>query len=340
MRVGVEALECHKIIVSVIMPIRNEEKYIERCIETLLKQDFPKKNLEIILVDGCSNDQTKTIIERYINNYPSLIKLIDNPNKTVQYALNIGINAAQGVYIVRLDAHSEYSNDYISKCVYYLEKTGAINVGGPMIAKGRTQIQKIIAASYHSAFALGGGRFHVENFEGFADTVYLGAFQRANIIKLGMYDERFPRSEDDELNYRIKKNGGTIYITKDIKSVYYPRDSFKKLFFQYFEYGFWKVAVIKKHRIPARITHLIPGAFVLFNIVSIPLLFLSSPIALLYSVVMGIYVLLGLYYSITNKYIAGSYNRLLLFLTHLLLHFSYGIGFISGIYKIKRFKLD
>ena len=268
--------------VSVIIPILNEEKYIEKCIMSVLNQDFPIENLELILIDGMSDDKTVQIIKEYMEKY-KFIKLIFNPEKTVQYALNAGIKAACGEIIVRMDAHSEYAEDYVSKCVQYLKNTDAINVGGPMIAVGKGGLQNVIAAAYHSKFALGGGKNHEEGYEGYADTVFLGAFKREDILKLGMYDERLPRSEDDDLNFRIIESGEKIYITPEIKSRYYPRGSYKSLFKQYYEYGLWKVAVIKKHKKPARISHLVPMMFVAFLLLCLiaPLKF-TFPVLLLY----------------------------------------------------------
>lgn len=319
-----------EIIVSIVMPILNEESYIGECIATLLKQDYPMKNREIILVDGNSNDRTCEIIKRYMQTY-SNIKLLANPNKTVPYAMNIGIRAARGRYIVRLDAHSKYADDYVTKCIEYLEKTGADNVGGPMIAQGKNNMQKIIAASYSSPFALGGGKFHEENYEGEVDTVYLGAFKKSTLFKVGLFDEKFTRNQDDELNYRIIKNGGKIFMTPQIKSVYYPRNSLTKLFSQYFQYGEWKIAVIRKLGKPARCTHLIPGAFIIFNMLGIMISFFSNVILTAYLAVFSIYVLLGIYFSFTNKYIDGFANKICLFWVHIVLHTSYGLGFIKGL---------
>lgn len=318
--------------VSVIIPIRNEEKYIERCINSILQQDYPRENMELILIDGCSEDKTVDIIKNFICTY-DFIKLYNNLHKTVQCALNIGIKNAQGVYIVRMDAHSEYADDYVSKCIEYLEKTGADNVGGPMIAKGKTRIQKVIAAAYHSQFAMGGGKFHEENYEGYADTVYLGAFKKETLIKINMYDDRFPKSEDDDLNFRIIENGGKVYITPKIKSVYYPRSSYKDLFTQYFEYGLWKVAVIKKHKKPARISHLIPVTFVFFIILFSMLSVFNSFARTILIFVMTIYFCLNLYFSLKNKHIKIFYDKLRLVWVHFVLHISYGLGFLFGIFK-------
>ena len=325
-------MEEKEIIVSIVIPILNEEKYIDKCIESILSQDYPKEHMEAVLVDGESQDRTVEIINTYIEKYP-FIKILNNPQKTVQYALNIGIKGACGKYIVRMDAHAEYAEDYVSKCIEYLEKTKANNVGGPMIAKGKNDIQKVVAAAYHSPFALGGGKFHIEGFEGYADTVFLGAFERQYLIDLGLYDERLPRSEDDDLNFRIAESGGKVYITPEIKSVYYPRDSYIKLFKQYYEYGVWKVAVIKKHKKPARISHLIPMLFVLYLVSFSILSLFFKPALYVFLGVLALYILLDMYFSFTNKYVKTFLNKLRLMYVHFLLHLSYGLGFWQGIFK-------
>lgn len=321
--------------VSVVVPVRNEEKYIAECIESVLRQDFSKEDLELILVDGDSEDKTVEIIERFANKY-NFIKLLKNPQRTVQHALNIGIKKAAGKYIVRMDAHSEYADDYISKCVEYLEKTGAENVGGPMIAKGKTQIQKAVAAAYHSPFALGGGKFHDEDYEGYADTVYLGAFRRETLLKLGLYDERLPCNEDDDLNFRLVESGGKVFITPKIKSVYYPRASYPALFKQYFRYGFWKVAVIKKHKKPARLSHLVPAAFVAFLILSSILSYFSKLADDISSLVLLLYFALSLYFSLKNSRVTSFADKLRLVWVHFILHTAYGLGFLCGIFKFWR----
>ncbi len=323
--------------VSVIIPILNEQKYIKKCLDCLIEQDYPKEQLEILLVDGGSNDGTKEIIAEYLKKY-SYIYLIKNPQKTVQHAMNLGIKRAKGYYIIRMDAHAQYEKDYISKCVEYSESTGAENVGGTTVVRGKNIIQKIIAASYHSPFALGGSKHYDENYEGYADTVAWGTFRRETLLRLGMYDERLPKSEDDDLNFRITESGGKIFVTPKIRSVYYPRDRFSKLFRQYFEYGKWKVAVIKKHKKPSRIVHLVPMLFVAFIIIFSILSFVF-PIALITLLsVMTLYFLIDAYFSFRSKHICGFLNKLGLMYAHMIIHISYGLGFWTGIFKFWNYK--
>ena len=325
--------------VSVVIPILNEERYIKGCLNSLIEQDYPKEFLEIILVDGLSDDKTPDIIKDYIRKYP-FIKLYINSHKTVQHAMNIGISNATGEYIVRMDAHAWYANDYISTCVKYLQKTKAQNVGGTTVVRGKNKIQKVIAAAYHSPFALGGSKHYDENFEGYADTVAWGSFERKYLIELGMYDERLPRSEDDDLNFRIEKAGGKIFITPKIKSIYYPKETLTKLFKQYFDYGTWKVAVIKKHHKPSRIAHLIPMLFVLFIVLFGAMSFFFDFVSKIFFGVMLIYFLLDVYFSFKNRYAKKFSDKILLIITHFVIHFSYGLGFWKGIFKFMNSKWD
>lgn len=348
-------LDLSNVEVSIVIPVRNESKYIERCIKSIVSQDYPKDKTEIIFVDGDSEDNTVEIIKKCMTEY-EYMNLLDNPDKFVQRALNIGMKAAKGKYIVRMDAHSQYATDYVSKCIEYLEKTDASNVGGPMNAysemeensicppvtqdldKQKANLQLVIAAAYHSKFALGGGKNHDSNYEGLTDTVFLGAFRKSDIEKLGYYDERLVRNEDDDLSFRMIENGMKIFITPKIKSVYYPRNKYSLLFKQYFEYGLWKVAVIKKHRRPARISHLIPLLFVLFILFFGVGSFFSKFIFYFFLSVMTIYFGLNFYCSLKNRRLSSFVNKLRLVLVHLLMHLSYGTGFLCGIFKFWNFK--
>ena len=184
-----------EIIVSVVMPLYNEERYIEQCIDSLLLQDYPKENMEWIFVDGCSKDRTVELLKQYQGQYPSLIKIFDNPNKIVPCAMNIGIAASQGKYIVRLDAHADYATNYISKCVDYLENTDAENVGGVAITKSSGFVGNAIAKMLSSKFGVGNSQFRTNGESGYVDTVPFGAFKREVFTKYGGYDERLVRNQ-------------------------------------------------------------------------------------------------------------------------------------------------
>lgn len=324
--------------VSVVIPIKNEEMYIRSCLDSVLNQDYPKEKLEILLCVAPSEDRTEEIIHKYQTSYP-YIHILENPKNTISCGVNIGIKAARGEYIVRLDAHTKFANDYISKCIEYLLKTGAANVGGPTAVQGKTPIQRAVAAAYHSPFALGGGKQHIKDYEGYSDTVSFGAFKKETAEAVGYFDENLILNEDDDFNFKIAETGGKIFITPKIRSRYYPRDSYKGLIKQYYGYGFWKVAVIKKHKKPARLSHLIPMLFVLYLIFGGLLSIFSKRIRKLYTGILGVYLGLDIAASFDLKDVDpqdGILLRLRLILIHFLLHVSYGWGFLMGIFKFMK----
>ena len=317
--------------VTVVVPVYNEEKHIHACVESITLQDFPKSCWEVLFVDGGSGDQTRAILNSYMEQF-SYMALLDNPRRTAPCAMNIGIRAARGRYIVRLDAHTTYAYDYVSACVYYLEKTGADNVGGPTVPVGSGLRQSAIAAGYLSAFALGGGKQHNPFYEGFVDTVSFGAFRKQSLLQAGLYDEYFTRNQDDELNYRIQKMGGRIYQTPDIRFYYAPRASFPALAKQYFQYGAWKVSIIRKHKKPARLTHLIPVLFVLFLLAGVPASLCWRDAAVCYGALLSLYASLTVYCSFSSRHAKGMAAKLLLCWVHVILHVSYGAGFLTGLF--------
>lgn len=321
--------------VSAVIPVRNEEKYIRSCLDSVLRQDYPVDRLEVLLCVGPSEDATEEIIRLYQQKYPH-IHMLTNPKGTISCGVNIGIKAARGEYIVRLDAHTEFAEDYISKCIHYLQKTKADNVGGPTVVKSKTPVQRAIAAAYYSPFALGGGKQHIKDYEGYSDTVSFGAFKKTTAEAVGYFDENLILNEDDDFNFKITEAGGKIFITDKIRSYYYPRDTYTGLFKQYFGYGLWKVAVIKKHHKPARLSHLVPVFFVLFLIFGGIASILSKKIRKYYLGVLSLYFGLDSAFSFHLKDDMPESRTLLhlrLMWIHFLLHIAYGSGFIAGIFK-------
>jgi len=246
---------------SIIIPCRNEEKYIGKCPDSIIAQDYLNDKLEVLVVDGMSEDGTRGILETYMQEYP-FVRLLDNPRKIVSTALNIGMKSAQGDIIVRMDVHTEYAPDYVTRCLQVLEQTGADNVGGAARTKADSYIQKAVSIAYKTSFGVGGAKFHNENFEGYVDTVTYGCWKKTTLEKIGLFDEELVRNQDDELNLRLIRSGCKIWQSPEIKSWYYPRSSIVALFKQYVQYGYWKVRVIQKHKIPASIRHIVPGTFV------------------------------------------------------------------------------
>lgn len=319
------------IIVSVVMPVYNEEKYIENCILSLLEQDYPKKQMEWIFIDGCSNDRTKEIIEEFKHRFPSLIKIYSNSNKTVPYAMNIGIKSAVGKYIIRLDAHCEYANNYISKCAYYLDTTNADNVGGIAETKSKGTIGNAIALMLSSKFGVGNSQFRTNGKSGNVDTVPFGAFRREVFEKYGFYDERLTRNQDNEMNYRIRKNGGKIYLAEDIRFSYYCRDNIKGIARMAVKNGMWNIITTRLCYGAMSVRHFIPLAFLL-SIIIMPVLTVLSPIFfLLFAIEIGLYLLLNLIFSFK----AATEMKLipLLLILFPTFHLSYGFGSLVGLIK-------
>ena len=315
--------------VSVVMPVYNEERYIGKCIESLLEQDYPKEQMEWIFVDGMSQDRTVEILKEYQAQYPELIVILPNKNKTVPYAMNIGIEQARGNYIVRLDAHAEYDPDYISKCIQCLNDTGADNVGGIAITKGRGFTGKCIAKMLSNKFGVGNSQFRTYGESGYVDTVPFGAFRREVFEQYGGYDVRLTRNQDNEMNYRIRKNSGKIYLSKDIHLTYYCRDTVSGLCDMALKNGQWNVITMKLCPGSMGIRHFVPLAFVL-SIIGLLLLTLLSPVFLYILIAeLAAYCILDAVFSIRSAETLREF--FLLFALFPVFHVAYGIGSIKGI---------
>ena len=324
-------------LISIVVPCRNEVRVIERFLESVLKQDLVGLLYEVIVADGMSDDGTREILEQAQEQHPQ-IRMIDNPSRIVSTGLNAAIYAARGDIIVRMDVHTEYKDDYIRRCVDVLERTGADNVGGACIAKGKGYVGGAIAAAFQCAFAVGGARWHRPSHKGSVDTVHLGCWRREMLRKIGFFDESLVRNQDDELNLRIVRAGGTIWQAPEIVSWYHPRSSLGSLFRQYFQYGFWKVAVIRKHRLPASWRHLVPGTFVLANCLLLTAGILRWTAAFAwpswftnFGVGMDVlYVCASLFFAFIASKRNGWALLPMLPLVFAIYHLAYGLGFLAG----------
>ena len=318
--------------VSVVMPIYNEEKYIAKCIESLLLQDYPSNEMEWIFVDGMSNDKTLEILSEYSSRYPDLIRVYENPHKYVPQAMNIGISASVGKYIVRLDAHADYATDYISKCIYFLENTDAENVGGVAETKAEGFVGAAIAKMLSSKFGVGNSQFRTNGDSGYVDTVPFGAFRRDVFKKYGGYDERLIRNQDNEMNYRIRKNGGKIYLSNEIKLSYYCRDSIKSIAQMANKNGVWNVITSKLCPGAMGVRHFVPLLFVC-SIIGLSLMGLMHPIFwILLGLDCTLYTVLNVMFSI--KAAASISEFALLVVLFPIFHVSYGLGSLAGIVKL------
>lgn len=318
--------------VSVIIPCRNEAKFIAPCLDSILAQDYPHDKLEVLVVDGMSSDGTRAIVQEYHQRY-EFIKLIDNPGQITPKALNLGVSNSRGEIIAIMGAHTEYASDYLTQCVRVLEETGADNVGGPARTKARSYLQQAIAIGFETPFAVGGSRSHSQDYEGEIDTVTYGCYRREVFDKIGYFDEELVRNQDDEFNFRLRKAGGKIWQSPAIKSWYYPRDTLKGLFRQYIQYGYWKVRVIQKHKMPAAIRHVIPGAFVLALLATGILGIFCKIMRMLLVTILGLYLLVTVKAAIDACYKHKVWKYCWIMpLVIMTYHFGYGWGFLKGIW--------
>lgn len=320
--------------VTVIIPCRNERRFIGPCLDSIIAGDYPPDLLEIIVVDGMSDDGTREILQRYADRFtgtPSL-RFIDNPRQIVPPGLNRAIEMARGEIIVRIDAHTEYAVDYIRRCVEVLLKTGADNVGGALRIQSSGYLQEAISLALLSRFAAGGARSHNVDYDGPVDTVLFGCWRKKNLIEIGLFDEEMVRNQDDELNLRITRNGGTVYQSPKIVSWYHPRASLRQLLRQYVQYGYWKVRVIQKHRIPASPRHLVPGAWTLSLLLLGALSPFLAPARMLLFLNLALYLAGALTASAAACRTPSKFKFIpILPVIFAIFHLGYGYGFLRGL---------
>jgi len=315
--------------VSVVIPCRNERLHIARCLESLLAQEQPPGGFELVIADGMSTDGTRTLLSQFARD--ARVRVIDNPGQIVSTGLNAAVAVSRGDVIIRADVHTEYAPDYVRQCVHTLETTGADNVGGPWVAVPQGYVGRAIAAAFHSRFGSGGARAHDPHYEGAVDTVYLGCWRRANLERLGGFDEELVRNQDDELNFRIVRSGGRVWQSPRIRSWYHPRNSVSRLFRQYLQYGYWKVRVIRKHGTPASWRHVVPAAFVGTAAVLLVLAPVSATARLGALVWIGAYLAATCVASVAEAARSGWSLLPILPVVFSAFHIGYGLGFLLGI---------
>lgn len=317
-------------LVSIIVPCRNERGHIESCVHSILNQEAVLP-FEVLVVDGMSDDGTREILEG-LATVDKRVRIVDNRGLIVSTGLNAAIRAAEGDVILRMDAHTEYALDYVARCLEVLQRTGADNVGGPWRAAGKGWLQRAVALAFQAPFSSGGAGSHVIDYEGAVDSVYLGCWRRETLFRVGLFDEELVRNQDDELNMRIIQSGGSIWQSPTIRSWYFPRASLKALFRQYQQYGYWKVRVIQKHRLPASFRHLVPGGFVATLFIVLAASAVSRWAALLLAALLGFYAAANLVASTLTCRRRENWTLLpampAVFAAY---HFGYGWGFLRGV---------
>jgi len=326
-------------LVSIIIPCRNEEKFISKCLDSIINNDYPKEKIEVLIIDGMSKDRTREIINNYSKKFP-FIKMFDNHRKFTPFALNIGIKNARGEVIVRMDAHTIYKNDYISRCVEDLDKAKADNVGGiwEIIPSKNTLVAKSIAFASSSIFGAGDAYYRRGYSRGpkWVDTVFGGCYKKEVFERIGLFNENLVRSQDMEFNLRLKKAGGKILLVPEIVSYYYPKSNLKDFFRHNFSDGIWSTYPLKFEVRIFSWRHLVPLFFVSSLILSLFFSFFFWQARLFFDLIFGSYVFLSLFFSVKISFKKGFQYLFLMPIVFATRHFGYGLGSIWGIVKLLR----
>ena len=324
--------------ISVILPVRNEERFIAACVASIFAQDYPQEQMEVIFVDGCSEDRTVELLHEMQKAHPQIV-VLHNPNRTVPYAMNIGIEKSRGEVIVRLDAHAEYPPDYIRLSVETLLTRECDNAGGVFETRGRGFMGEAIAEMLKTPLGVGNATYRLTQEDGYVDTVPFGCFRRELFERIGGFDERMTRNQDNELNFRIRKNGGKIYLNHNIRVLYYCRDTMRGIMKMGYMNGKWNVITMTLVPGSMGVRHFVPLAFVLSTIVLLLLtvvtrsLFFGGLLALEW----GAYLLLDVFYAYTIAKEKGWRFFPVEIVLYPAFHFAYGFGSLCGIAALPGF---
>jgi glycosyltransferase involved in cell wall biosynthesis len=320
-------------MVSVIIPCRNEEAYIARCLDSILASDYPRERLEVLVADGQSSDGTRPILVRYAALHPTIV-LLDNPRGTTPAGLNVAIRAASGDIVIRMDAHVLYPPDYVSRLVAGLQESGADNVGGVLVTvpADDSPAAQAIAVGLSHRFGVGNSYFRTgisERRE--VDTVPFGCYRREIFDRIGMFDEELIRNQDDEFNFRLITRGGRVLLLPDVRCRYFARRSFRQLARMYYQYGYFKPLVARKVGRVMTVRQVIPALLVGCLSSSAALALWIPAARYLFAVVAGSYALLVALFAAGATRSHGLRCAAALAVVFPILHFSYGSGFLRGI---------
>lgn len=319
--------------VSIIVPCLNEARYVAACLDSILATTYPHDRLEVLIVDGMSQDGTRSIVAAYAQRQP-LVRLIDNPSRITPTALNAGIRAARGDVIVRMDAHVVYPPDYIDLSLAALNETGADNVGPVIVTRPAdgSAVARSIAIALSHPFGVGNSRFRIGTRERlWVDTVPFGCFRRQVFDRVGLFDEELPRNQDDEFNWRLAKHGGRVLLEPRLVAYYYARGSVRHVARMWYQYGFFKPLVAKKVGRMMTLRQLVPACFVLAVAVA-ALLSIWFPAARY-----GLGALVLAYAALAAACGLGAARKhglmctLSLPVVFAVIHTSYGFGFLRGV---------
>jgi succinoglycan biosynthesis protein ExoA len=320
--------------ISVIAPMWNEARHIEQLVADLADQDFDGE-VELIVADGRSTDGSVDLLRAAAEQHGLAVKVLDNPDRWVSPGLNQCLREARGDLIVRIDCHSGYPPDYLRQCARVAEETGADNVGGVFVPRGDTGIERAVGAAMDSPFGGIHWTRHGDSGRHDVDTVPYGAFRPRAFELAGVFDETLVRNQDDEFNFRLRRAGGRIVLDGSIRIFYTPRGRFRRLFRQYYEYGLWKPAVMRKHGSVVSVRSLAPILF-LASIAGLTLLAPFSRLALLLLVLEAVvYLSAAVVFGVRAIRSKGERLSILprVIAAFVTFHVAYGIGMAVGLLR-------
>ena len=322
--------------VSITIPARNEKDSIVKCLDSIVNCNYNKQLLNVYVVDGMSDDGTTNIIKNYCKSHP-YIYLLENKQKTTPFALNIGLKNDDSDIKIILGAHAEIDSNYINNCIQAFKIDDKIGcTGGNIENIAENDTSSIISKAMSSGFGVGNAYFRTGSRSGYVDTVAFGAYKKEVFEKIGYFDEELIRNQDDEFNFRLLKAGFKIYLSSSIKAKYYVRASFKKLYRQYYQYGYWKVYVNKKHKTITTNRQIVPFLFVCYLIFGGILAFANSFLLICYVSIFFIYLILAYYNGLKKS--SSLIDSLKITYTFLILHLSYGTGYLNGLIRFYIFR--
>lgn len=326
----IESADLRLPTVSIVIPMRNEEHCIARCLDAVLGQTYPPPSMEIIVVDANSQDGSRAIVTDYARR-DARIKLLSNPTGTIPTGLNVGIRAARGEVIARVDARTLLASDYLRTAVDLLASTHADNVGGPVRSITPTLRGRVLALAWGSRFGLGGASARYrECAEHWTDTVYLGVYPRKVFEAIGLYDEKILQDEDTELNYRLRSQGGRILMSPRLRSYYLNSPSLRRFAWKNLLFGYSKVGVCQKYPRMMNWRHFVPPLFVAGLALGPLLGRVHWLFGAAWIICVGSYLMACL--GVTGFYLFQGQGRatMLLPLVFPVLHLSWGAGFLAG----------
>ena len=315
---------------SVIIPCRNEVNYIEECIEAIFSNQLPNHfELKVIVVDGCSDDGTLELIQKLTSKYENLF-LCENTLKLTPFAFNLGIHFSKADFYQIIGARHIVSTNYLLKSIEILQKDSSVwCVGGRLINEYTNDSSRIISKAMDTSFGMGLGNFRILEKSDFTDTVTSPMYPSWVFDKIGYFDEELIRNQDDDFNFRVTKAGGKIWFEHDISLRYYVRGNYKGLYKQFFQYGYWKVFVNKKHGEVTTLRQLVPPLFVLYLLILPFILMFSLILGSIFSIGLILYIFLAAIVAYKKSLVVKEFFGI--FKTFPILHYSYGLGYLQGI---------